>query len=73
MIFRHKNQNALQDEFGLPEVAAVQFGLSSLDDQVIVGICQDLFRNKLNLDPQAWDDIGPEPLPLLLFQREDPH
>ncbi len=42
------HEAAFLDEFGLPEVAEAQFGLSSLDDEVIVGICKDLFRNKRN-------------------------
>jgi pimeloyl-ACP methyl ester carboxylesterase len=54
------HEAALVNEFGLPDFAEAQFGLSSLDDHVIVGICQDLFRNKLNLNPGAWDDLGRE-------------
>lgn len=54
------HEAALVNEFGLPEVAEAQFGLTRLDDEVIVGICKDLFRNKLNLNPQLWDDVGPE-------------
>jgi hypothetical protein len=54
------HEAALVNEFGLPEVAEAQFGLSSLEDHLIVGICKDVFRNKANLNPQAWDDPGPE-------------
>lgn len=52
------HEAALIKEFGLPEVAEAQFAMDKLDDAAIVGVCKDLFRNRFNLNPQAWDALG---------------
>lgn len=54
------HEAALVNEFGVPEVAEAQFKLRNLDDHAIVTFCKDVFRNRANVNPQAWDDLGPE-------------
>ena len=52
------HEAALVKEFGLPEVAEAQFAMNDLDDVTIVNVCKDRFRNRFNLNPQAWDALG---------------
>ena len=54
------HEAALLKDFGLPQVAEAQFGMNNLDDATIVAVCKDLFRNRLNTNPQAWDAVGAE-------------
>ena len=54
------HEAALVNDFGLPEVAEAQFGMNKLDDATIVSLCKDLFRNRFNNDPQAWEAVGEE-------------
>jgi pimeloyl-ACP methyl ester carboxylesterase len=42
------------------EMAGAFAALGGLGDAALSGACADMFRNRLNRSPQAWNELGPE-------------
>jgi pimeloyl-ACP methyl ester carboxylesterase len=50
---------ALGKDVAWPEVKEARYSdMNSLDDSGIAQACQDLFRNSMNSNPEAWDALG---------------
>ena len=42
------------------EMAGMFAALNALDDAGVAKACAEIFRNGMNQDPRAWDDLGPQ-------------
>jgi pimeloyl-ACP methyl ester carboxylesterase len=54
------HEAALINDYPLPEIVEALSGLNNLNDEAIVDVCKDLFRNRFNNDGKAWDAVGEE-------------
>lgn len=53
------HEAALMKDVAWPDVVAARFTqMNSLDDTGVVQACKEMFRNRANSNPQAWDALG---------------
>jgi pimeloyl-ACP methyl ester carboxylesterase len=53
------HEAALMKDVAWPDLAEARYAqMNSLDDAAVANTCKDLFRNRINSNPQAWDALG---------------